>query len=169
MPTDGGTDAFSTGGAYERIIVDFEESFSEDGNSKTYQPVNAKRKPIGSPLTVPLGGGGGSTDATSFAVRFESQTIYGAAGGKIVGRFAARSVTRMGEEEVVNNITEISVSDANTGVLLKTEILTNERSSATLQDFKFSVDFTDWFDGAGQRSFVVAVKDQRGQCAPRRR
>lgn len=162
VPTEGGTDAFSTGGAYERIIVDFEESFSEDGNSKTYQPVNAKRKPIGSPLTVPLGGGGGSTDATSFAVRFESQTIYGAAGGKIVGRFAARSVTRMGEEEVVNNITEISVSDANTGVLLKTEILTNERSSATLQDFKFSVDFTDWFDGAGQRSFVVAVKDQEG-------
>lgn len=83
VPTDGGTDAFSTGGAYERIIVDFEESFSEDGNSKTYQPVNAKRKPIGSPLTVPLGGGGGSTDATSFAVRFESQTIYGAAGGRL--------------------------------------------------------------------------------------
>lgn len=39
----------------------------------------------------------------------------------------------MGEEEVVNNITEISVSDANTGVLLKTEILTNERSSASLR------------------------------------
>lgn len=161
-PTDGGTDAFSTGGAYDRLIVDFEESFSEDGNSKTYQPVNAKRKPIGSPLTVPLGGGGGSTDATSFAVRFESQTIYGAAGGKVTGRFAARSVTRMGEEEVVNNITEITVSDANTGVLLKTEILTNERSSATLQDWKFSVDFTGWFEGAGQRSFIVAVKDQEG-------
>ena len=163
VPTEGGTDAFSTGGAYERMIVDMEESFSEDGNSKTYQPVNAKRKPIGSPITVPLGGGGGSTDATSFAVRFESQTIYGAVGGKIVGRFAARSVTRMGEEEVVNNITEIAVSDANTGVLLKTEILTNERSSASLQDWKFSVDFTDWFDNkAGQRSFVVAVKDQEG-------
>jgi len=162
VPTEGGTDAFSTGGAYERMIVDFEESFSEDGNSKTYQPVNAKRKPIGSPITVPLGGGGGSTDATSFAVRFESQTIYGAAGGKVIGRFAARSVTRMGEEEVVNNITEIAVSDANTGVLLKTEILTNERSSATLQDWKFSVDFTDWFEGAGQRSFIVAVKDQEG-------
>ena len=162
VPSEGGTDAFSTGGAYDRLIVDFEESFSEDGNSKTYQPVNAKRKPIGSPLTVPLGGGGGSTDATSFAVRFESQTIYGAAGGKVIGRFAARSVTRMGEEEVVNNITEISVSDANTGVLLKTEVLTNERSSATLQDWKFSVDFTDWFEGAGQRSFVVAVKDQEG-------
>ncbi len=162
VPTEGGTDAFSTGGAYERMIVDFEESFSEDGNSKTYQPVNAKRKPIGSPITVPLGGGGGTTDATSFAVRFESQTIYGAAGGKILARFSARSVTRMGEEEVVNNITEISVSDGNTGVLLKTEILTNERSSATLQDWKFSVDFTDWFDGAGQRSFIVAVKDQEG-------
>lgn len=162
VPTEGGKDAFSTGGAYERIIVDFEESFSEDGNSKTYQPVNAKREPIGSAITVPIGGGGGSTDATTFAVRFESQTIYGAAGGKVIGRFAARSVTRMGEEEVVNNITEIAVSDANTGVLLKTEILTNERSSASLQDFKFSVDFTDWFDGAGQRSFIVAVKDQEG-------
>lgn len=161
-PESGGTDAFSTGGAYDRLIVDFEESFSEDGNSKIYQPVNAERKAIGSAITVPLGGGGGSTDATTFAVRFESQTIYGAAGGKVVGRFAARSVTRMGEEEVVNNITEISVKDSNTGVLLKSEILTNERSSASLQDWKFSVDFTDWFDGAGQRYFTISVKDQEG-------
>lgn len=161
-PTSGGEDAFSTGGAYDRLIVDFEEGFSEDGNSKTYQPVNAARKPIGSAITVPLGGGGGSTDATTFAVRFESQTIYGAAGGKITGRFAARSVTRMGEEEAVNNITEITVKDGNTGVILKTEVLTNERSSASLQDWKFTVDFTDWFEGAGQRSFIVSVKDQEG-------
>lgn len=49
----GGTDAFSTGGAYDKLIVDFEESFSEDGNSKTYQPVNADRKAIGSPSLYP--------------------------------------------------------------------------------------------------------------------
>lgn len=159
-PTNGGTDAFSTGGAYDRLIVDFEESFSEEGNSKIYQPVNAARKAIGSPIAVPLGGGG-QQDAITFAVRFESQTIYGTAGGKIIGRFAARSVTKIGNEEVVNNITEITIKDTN-GLVLRTDLLINERSSVTLQDWKFKVDFTDWFEGAGQRAFIVTVKDQDG-------
>ena len=163
VPEEDGTDAFSTGGAHKRLITNFIEDISDDGTSKTYQAVNAKGEGIGDPIEIPLNqGGGGSGTVTSFRIVFENNPLYAAVGGNIIGRMAARSYTQEGEEIVYNKITNITIIDAVTGVVLSSRNLTNENSSSSLVDFKFELDFTDFFDGAGSREFTVRVTDQEG-------
>lgn len=163
VPEEDGTDAFSTGGAHKRLITNFIEDISDDGTSKTYQAVNAKGEGIGDPIEIPLNqGGGGSGTVTSFRIVFENNPLYAAVGGNIIGRMAARSYTQEGEEIVYNKITNITIIDAVTGVVLSSRNLTNENSSSSLVDFKFELDFTEFFDGAGSREFTVRVTDQEG-------
>ena len=163
VPEEDGTDAFSTGGAYRRLITNFVEDINEDGTTKTYQAVNADGQSIGDPIEIPLNqGGGGSGTITSFRIVFENNPLYAAFGGNIIGRMAARSYTQEGEEIVYNKITNITIIDAVTGVVLSSRNLTNENSSSSLVDFKFELDFTDFFDGAGSREFTVRVTDQEG-------
>ena len=163
VPEEDGTDAFSTGGAHKRLITNFIEDISDDGTSKTYQAVNAKGEGIGDPIEIPLNqGGGGSGTVTSFRIVFENNPLYAAVGGNIIGRMAARSYTQEGEEIVYNKITNITIIDAVTGVVLSSRNLTNENSSSSLVDFKFELDFIEFFDGAGSREFTVRVTDQEG-------
>lgn len=163
-PEKGGTDAFSTGGAHKRLITNFVEDISGDGMTKTYQAVNADGESIGDPIEIPLnqGGGGGSSTVSSFRIVFEDNPLYASASGNIIGRMAARSYTQEGEEVVYNKITNISILDATTGIVLSSRNMTNENSSSSLADFKFELDFTDFFDGAGSREFTVRVTDQEG-------
>ena len=162
-PEEDGEDAFSTGGAYSRIITNFVEDVSDDGTTKTYQAVNAKGHSIGDPIEIPLNqGGGGSGTVSSFRIVFENNPLYAAVGGNIVGRMAARSYTQEGEEIVYNKITNITILDAVTGVVLSSRNLTNENSSSSLVDYKFELDFTDFFSDAGSREFTVRVTDQEG-------
>lgn len=162
-PEEDGTDAFSTGGAHKRLITNFVEDVSGDGNTKIYQAVNAKGESIGDPIEIPLNqGGGGSSTVSSFRIVFENNPLYAAVGGNIIGRMAARSYTQEGEEIVYNKITNITILDATTGVVLSSRNLTNENSSSSLIDYKFELDFTDFFDGAGSREFIVRVADQEG-------
>ena len=163
VPEEDGTDAFSTGGAYRRLITNFVEDINAAGTVKTYQAVNADGESIGDPIEIPLDqGGGGSGTITSFRIVFENNPLYAAVGGNIIGRMAARSYTQEGEEIVYNKITNITILDATTGVVLSSRNLTNENSSSSLADFKFELDFTDFFDGAGSREFTVRVTDQEG-------
>lgn len=163
VPEEDGTDAFSTGGAYRRLITNFIEDINEEGTTKTYQAVNADGQSIGDPIEIPLNqGGGGSGTITSFRIVFENNPLYAAVGGNIIGRMAARSYTQEGEEIVYNKITNITIIDAVTGVVLSSSNLTNENSSSSLVDFKFELDFTEFFDGAGGREFTVRVTDQEG-------
>ena len=162
-PEEDGTDAFSTGGAYNRLITDFVEDINDEGTVKTYQAVNADGQSIGNPIEIPLEqGGGGSGTITSFRIVFENNPLYAAVGGSIIGRMAARSYTQEGEEIVYNKITNITILDAVTGVVLSSRNLTNENSSSSLVDYKFLLDFTEFFDGAGSREFTVRVTDQEG-------
>ena len=162
-PEEYGEDAFSTGGAYRRLITNFVEDINDEGTVKTYQAVNADGQSIGDPIEIPLNqGGGGSGTITSFRIVFENNPLYAAVGGNIIGRMAARSYTQEGEEIVYNKITNIIIIDAVTGVVLSSRNLTNENSSSSLVDFKFELDFTDFFDGAGSREFTVRVTDQEG-------
>ena len=162
-PEEDGTDAFSTGGAYNRLITDFVEDINDEGTVKTYQAVNAVGQSIGNPIEIPLEqGGGGSGTITSFRIVFENNPLYAAVGGSIIGRMAARSYTQEGEEIVYNKITNITILDAVTGVVLSSRNLTNENSSSSLVDYKFLLDFTEFFDGAGSREFTVRVTDQEG-------
>ena len=163
LPAKKGEDAFSTGGAYNRLITDFTEEVSEDGQTKTYKAVNAAGEQIGSEITIPLGGGGGgSSVVSSFRVVFENNPVYSAAGGKIIARFAARSYNQEGEEIVYRNITQVDVLDATTGLLIDSQKYIGESSSTSLSDYKFSIDFTKFFEGAGTREFIVKVYDQEG-------
>ena len=162
-PEEGGSDAFSTGGAYRRLITNFVEDVNGDGTVKTYQAVNADGESIGDPIEIPLNqGGGGSSTVSSFRIVFENNPLYAAVGGNIIGRMAARSYTQEGEEVVYNKITNITILDATTGVVLSSRNLTNENSSSSLVDYKFELDFTEFFDGAGSREFIVRVTDQEG-------
>ena len=162
IPSKGGKDAFSTGGAYERIITDFKEEISPDGLQKTYQAINAEGKNIGTAITIPLSGGGGIVVVSSFRIAFENNPIYVAAGGEIIGRFAARSYNQEGEEIVYNKITQIDIIDATTGITLNADKFVGISSSTSLTDYKFSADFTPYLDGAGSRDFIVKVYDQEG-------
>lgn len=158
-----GTDAFSTGGAHKRIITNFVEDVNADGTSKTYQAVNADGESIGDPIEIPLNqGGGGSSTVSSFRIVFENNPLYAAVGGSIIGKMAARSYTQEGEEVIYNKITNIAILDATTGVVLSNRSMTNENSSSSLTDYKFELDFSNFFDGAGSREFTVRVTDQEG-------
>ena len=130
IPEKSGVDAFSTGGAYERLISNFIEDINADGTSKMYQAVNADGKSIGDPIVIPLNqGGGGSTTVNSFRIVFENNPLYASAGGNIIGRMAARSYTQEGDEIIYNKITSITISDATTGVVLSSKNMAQVKSS----------------------------------------
>lgn len=162
-PEEDGQDAFTTGGAHSHLITNFVEDINDEGTLKTYQAVNAKGENIGDPIEIPLNqGGGDSGTVTSFRIVFENNPLYASASGNIIGKMAARSYVQEGEEIVYNKITNIKILDATTGVVLSNRNLINENSSSSLVDYKFELDFTDFFDGAGSREFIVRVTDQEG-------
>lgn len=159
-PASGGTDAFSTGGAYKHLIVS--HSVVQEDGTVTIQPLNADGEEIGDPITfLAAQGGGGESSGTIVAIAFENTPLYGALGSTIASRAAIRSVTMVGSVESENTIDTLELIDRDTNLTVWSERV-NKPSSGDVADFSFDIDFTQFFTAAGSRRFKLVATDDGG-------
>ena len=162
---EGGKDAFSTGGAYGLKSLGI-GGFSEDQDEEYiyYTAVNLNGAELPDvKLKIPKGGGGGggqSSDST-LSIIFEDNAPVAVFGADIRLSMALRSVSYVDGNEERGVITNISILDVVTGLTLYS-VNMNELGSANATDYKFELDFTEYFSGASQRSFYVQVSDNNG-------
>lgn len=160
-PEEGGDKAFSTGGAYEFIPVDFSLDTETEGVVKL-QMVNAKGEGVGEEKQFLVGSGGsGGGSGTIVAIAFDSSPLYGAYGSPIKARVAVRSVTSGGGIETENSIETLEIVDRDSGLTVWTERV-NKPSSGDLTDYTFELDFTSFFTAAGSRKFRLVATDDSG-------
>lgn len=164
-PEEGGTDAFSTGGAYEAIPTDISLNTDTPGVVKM-QLVNAKGEGVGDEQQFPVGTGSGGGSGTIVTMAFEESPFYANAGGSFILNAAVRSVTTVGSAEQENTIATIDLYDRDTNVLLKT-LSFNKSSSASLQTYDFAIDVTEYFTQAGIRRFRCVITDDGGNTGSR--
>lgn len=159
-PAQGGTDAFSTGGAYDLLPVRHEVT-QEDG-TVSIRFKNAGGEDVMEPVTfLASAGGGGEAGGTVVSVRFEESPLFGALGAPISTRAAIRSVTMAGASEVDNAIATLELIDRDTNLTVWSENV-NRPSSASMDDFSFSLDFTPFLTQPGLRRFSLRATDEAG-------
>lgn len=166
-PEEGGADAFSTGGAYtmeQNMIVDIEQT--EDAENILLQGVNRKGNAVGSQVKIPKSSGGGQQSGSSLSIFLEDQALYGAFGSRITTRIAVKSVSYDGDQEIPGVVRTLEIVDATTGITLRSEDV-NQKSSTSATDFKFTLDFTDFFTAAARRDFTIVAKDAEGNVKRR--
>lgn len=156
----GGKDAFSTGGAFAAIPTQHEVT-QEDGTVSILLK-NAGGEPVMEPITfLASTGGGGEMSGTVVSVKFEKSPLFGALGAEISTRAAIRSVTMSGSNEVDNAIATLELIDRDTNVTVWSENV-NRPSSASMEDYSFTIDFTSFLSQAGQRRFTLRATDETG-------
>ncbi|MBD5243661.1 MAG: hypothetical protein HDS60_06215 [Barnesiella sp.] len=159
-PAPGGTDAFSTGGAYNALPTQH-EVIQEDGTVSILLK-NAAGEPIMEPINfIAATGGGGDMSGTLVSIKFEKSPLFGALGAEIVTRAAIRSITMVGVSEVDNAIATLELIDRDTNLTVWSENV-NKPSSASMDDFSFSIDFTPFLSQAGLRRFTLKATDEAG-------
>ena len=166
-PEEGGADAFSTGGAYtmeQNMIVDIEQT--EDAENILLQGVNRKGNAVGSQVKIPKSSGGGQQSGSSLSIFLEDQALYVAFGSRITTRIAVKSVSYDGDQEILGVVRTLEIVDATTGITLRSEDV-NQKSSTSATDFKFTLDFTDFFTAAARRDFTIVAKDAEGNVKRR--
>jgi len=159
-PVAGGTDALSTGGAYNLLPTQHEVT-QEDG-TVSIQFKNAAGEPVMEPVNfLASTGGGGEVSGTVVSIKFEKSPLFGALGAEIATRAAIRSVTMQGQNEVDNAISTLELIDRDSNLVVWSENV-NRASSASMEDFSFPLDFTQFFEHAGQRRFSLRATDEGG-------
>ena len=163
-PAEGGKDALSTGGAYmmqEKTIGGFDEESDEE--YIYYKAVNLNGTQIEDiVLKIPKSGGsGGSSEDSTLSIYFEEAAPTVAYGADIKINVALRSVSYPDGNEVLGVIRNVSIIDASTGLTLMSEDM-NTVGSASATDYKFELDFTEYFSGAASKSFFVQATDADG-------
>ena len=163
-PEEGGKSALSTGGAYEmqeKVIAGFDEESDED--YIYYKAVNLNGKQLHDvEIKIPKNtGGGGSSEDSTLSIYFEEAAPTVAFGSDIIVNVALRSVSYPDGNEVLGVIRSLAIVDASTGLTLFSETM-NEVGSASATDYKFALDFTDYFSSAASKSFFVQATDADG-------
>ena len=159
-PAAGGKDAFSTGGAYNALPTQHEVT-QEDGTVSILLK-NAAGEPIMEPINfIAATGGGGDMSGTVVSIKFEKSPLFGALGAEIATRAAIRSITMAGASEVDNAIATLELIDRDTNLTVWSENV-NKPSSASMDDFSFSIDFTPFLSQAGLRRFTLKATDEAG-------
>ena len=158
-PEEGGTDAFTTGGAYNCIPTGISVDTETEGVVKL-QLVNEGGEAVGdeAQFNVGTGGGGGGASGTVVSLAFEHSPFYGSAGGTFILRAAVKSVTTVGNSQQDNTIANIKLYDRDTGALLETFTF-NRASSASMQTYDFEMNVTKYFATAGMRRFRCVATD----------
>ncbi len=159
-PEENGDKAFSTGGAYNHIPVDFNLNTETEGVVKI-QMVNAKGEAVGEEKQFLVGTGSSSGGGTIVAIAFEHSPVYGAFGSEIKSSVAIRSVTSGGGIETENSIERLELVDRDSGLTVWSERV-NKPSSGDMADFSFEIDFTQFFMAAGARKFKLVATDDSG-------
>ena len=139
-PEEDGQDAFSTGGAYDRLPVNISVDNSQEGLVKLAM-VNAEGEIIGDEQMFPVGTGGGGPVAT---INFDilNQSKYCAAGSQYILRIDVDS-----EDEVDT----IIVGNKTTGAVLKR--LIDPRPSGGV----YLVDLSEYLETASVQKFSITV------------
>lgn len=163
-PEKDGKQALSTGGAYEmqeKAIGGFDEESDED--YIIYKAVNLNGAQLQDiQIKIPKNtGGGGSSESSTLSIYFEEAAPTVAFGSDIIVNVALRSVSYTDGNEVLGVIRSLAIIDASTGLTLFSENM-NEVGSASATDFKFQLDFTEYFSSAASKSFFVQASDADG-------
>lgn len=159
-PAAGGKDAFSTGGAYASLPTQSEVT-QEDG-VVSIKLQNAAGDPIMDPITFAAStGGGGEVSGTVVSIKFQTSPLFGALGATIATKAAIRSITMSGSNEVDNAIATLELIDRDTNITVWSENV-NKPSSASMDDFSFDIDFTQFLTQAGMRRFTLRATDEAG-------
>lgn len=155
-PREGGTDAFSTGGAYSNIPTGLNVDTETEGVVKL-QMKNAAGEAIGdeTQFAVGTGSGGGGTVVTIIP---KKTPFYCKSGTTVTLPLSIRSVTTSGKQETQNTIERLEIWDRDTNQLLENKKL-NQASSADAETFDFEVDLTSYFTSAGGRKFKLVAYD----------
>jgi hypothetical protein len=155
-PEEGGTDAFTTGGAYNLLPTTLEADTSTEGVVKLMMK-NAKGETVGNEAQFPVGTGTGGA-ATILTITPKQSPFYTKAAGTVVLKCAIRSVTTQGNTEQTNLIERVELYDRDTNQLLETFKL-NQASSADVETFDFEFDLSSYFTQAGSRKFKLIAYD----------
>ena len=163
-PEKDGKQALSTGGAYEmqeKAIGGFDEESDED--YIYYKAVNLNGTQLPDvQIKIPKNtGGGGSSEDSTLSIYFEEAAPTVAYGSDIIVNVALRSVSYPDGNEVLGVIRSLAIVDASTGLTLFSESM-NEAGSASATDYKFALDFTEYFSSAASKSFFVQATDADG-------
>lgn len=157
-PEEGGTDAFSTGGAYANLPTGV--NLAIDGSTLSASLSNAAGDQIGETAQVVLPAGGGESSGTIVTIYPKESPFYTKSGGSVILQMAIMSVTTKGNVETTNMIEKIELIDRDTNQVLET-LSVNQASSASESTFDFQLDVSSYFVNAGQRRFrIVAYDDQ---------
>lgn len=165
-PARNGTQAFSTGGAYDMLQNAFDHLESdEDGENNIVRAINKRGGVMGEEIKIAKSTGGGQSSGTSLNIYLENPAVYAAYGSEISVRAAIRSITY---ETVNGNTTEIpgvirklEIVDATSGLTLWTENI-NQNSSTSATNYTFKYDFTAFFTEAAEKDFTVVAYDADG-------
>ncbi len=155
-PEEGGTDAFTTGGAYNLLPTTLEADTSTEGVVKLMMK-NAKGETVGNETQFPVGTGSGGA-ATIVTITPEQSPLYAKAGATVTAKCAIRSVTTQGKTEQTNLIERVELYDRDTNQLLET-FKVNQASSADVETFDFAFDLSSYFTQASTRKFKMVAYD----------
>lgn len=159
-PVAGGKDAFSTGGAYNMLPA--QHTVTQEDGTVSIQFQNADGEPVMEPVSfLASTGGGGEVSGTVVSIKFKSSPLFGALGATIATKAAIRSITMSGSNEVDNAIATLELIDRDTNITVWSENV-NKPSSASMDDFSFDIDFTQFLSQAGMRRFTLRATDEAG-------
>ena len=161
-PEKGGTDALSTGGAYEALPSNL--VVTEDGGAVKLKMVNAEGTDIGDEIQFSVGTGTGGGEGTVVVCAFEESPLYGKAGGEFIARAAIMSTTKAGSQETLNAIESVNFVDRTTK---NTVAYFNPKkaSSSSLTSYTFEFDLSDLCLKAGEQSLQAVITDDGGHTA----
>ncbi|MCM1296409.1 MAG: hypothetical protein NC311_12800, partial [Muribaculaceae bacterium] len=143
----------------EKCIVDYDDVSTAE--EIIYQGKNGKDQPLGNPIKIPRSSGGGNQTGSTLNIYPESQSVWGAFGGKITLRAAIKSVSFDGDDEILGTIKTVSILDPLTNMVLWTDS-PNITGSVTASDYKFEFDFTDFITEASTKEFLLEAIDADG-------
>ncbi|MEZ3465310.1 hypothetical protein [Muribaculum intestinale] len=160
-PVKDGKDAFSTGGAYDRIPTGHKVT-QEDG-TVTIQLLNEAGDDIMDPIEfLASQGGGGDASGTIVSIAFQRAPLYAALGSTLTTKAAIRSVTTIGSVESDNSIERLELIDKDTKAVVWSANV-NKASSPSMTSYTFELDFTKFFTVAGQKTFTLVATDDTGR------
>ena len=161
---DGGTDAFSTGGAYKVVPTEIEAT--EDNGSVSVKLKNKAGDTL-SETQFSVGTGTGGGGGTTLAINFENDPFYVRAGGTAILKAAIRSVTQLADGSTQDNKIASVVFTNRTTKTVVASFKPNQASSSSLQAFNFEFDLTTIAANAGSTELQAVATDATGKTATR--
>lgn len=160
----GGTDAFSTGGAYKVVPTDIEAT-EEEGSVSLKLKNKAGDTLSEAQFSVGTGTGGGG--GTTLAINFENDPFYVRAGGTAILKAAIRSVTQLSDGSSQDNKIQSVVFINRTTKTTVASFKPNQASSSSLKSYTFEFDLSTIAASAGSVELQAVATDATGKTATR--